>query len=379
MPEAAIEADVFVLGAGPAGSCAALNLAPLHRTVLVDRAAAGGGRLVESLPGVAGRLLADMGLLESFLAQGHGRWQVKRSVWEGPEAVDVDLLRDPDGLGWHLDRRRFGAWLRDVAVERGTRLIEGAPLEAACRDGDGWRVVLPSATVRARVVIDAGGRAAPLAARLGARRRRTDRLVCGWVEGVDHGPHRRRSPGVTYLEAVEDGWWYTAGLPDGRRLVAFHTDGDLGSATVAKDGATLLSSVPPGVRGLLEDAGFVPGPAHGLDSAHSAVLEPCTGPGWAAVGDAALSFDPVSSQGLLNALVTGLAAAEATDRHLSGAGDAFTAYESMVAAAWHRYQEQLQASYGAAGRRRPSPFWDRRRAGETESDYPMHVVRDHCH
>jgi flavin-dependent dehydrogenase len=41
--------------------------------------------------------------------------------------------------------------------------------------------------------------------------------------------------------------------------------------------------------------------------------EPCAGEGFLAAGDAALALDPLASQGLLNALFTGLAAAEAAD------------------------------------------------------------------
>ena len=367
MPDVDVDVDVVVVGAGPAGSCAALNLAPFHRTVVVDRQAVAGARLVESLPPVAGRLLADMGLLDSFLAEDHDRWQVKRSVWERPEPVEVDLLRDPDGLGWHLDRRRFGAWLRAVAVSRGATMLVPATVDAIGREGGGWRVDLATAsgpvTLRVRAVVDAGGRRAPLAARLGVRRRRTDRLVCGWVEGRDSGSGGAgRSPGVTYVEAAPDGWWYTAGLADGRRLLAFHTDSDLEAAAIARDGPGLRAAARMrlGLASLLDDAGFTPGPVCGFDAAHSAVLDPCAGPGWLAAGDAALSFDPVSSRGLLNALVTGLAGAEAVDRHLAGAGDAFADYESMVAGVWHRYQAELTDCYRSVTRWPTSPFWGRR-------------------
>ena len=299
---------------------------------------------------MAGPLLADMGLLDSFLAEGHGRWQVKRSVWERPEPVEADLLRDPDGLGWQLDRRRFGAWLRQVAVARGAAVLVPATVDAISREGGGWRVDLETASgpapVRARVVIDAGGRSAPLAARLGARRRRTDRLVCGWVEGHDRRPGRpgrHGSPGTTYLEAVPGGWWYTAGLPDGRRLVAFHTDNDLDEAAIARHGLGLGAAARAvgGLSSVLDDAGFEAGAACGFSAAHSAALDPCAGPGWVAAGDAALSFDPVSSQGLLNALVTGLAAAEGANRHLAGAAEPFAEYQSMVARAWRQYQDEL--------------------------------------
>lgn len=76
--------------------------------------------------------------------------------------------------------------------------------------GVGWRVGLTAPAgpmdVLAAVLVDAAGRSAPLAARLGARRRRLDRLVCGWIEGIDRrevtSAARR---GETLLEAVPDG------------------------------------------------------------------------------------------------------------------------------------------------------------------------------
>src|SRR5207237_2423171 len=119
--------------------------------------------------------------------------------------------RDPDGLGWQLDRRRFSSWLQEVAISRGAKLFAPAEVTAVTRMGDGWRVSLSASSgnvdLCCRVILDAAGRAAPLATRVGARRRRLDRLVCGWVEGNDCLPP---GAGVTFVEAVEDGWWYTA-------------------------------------------------------------------------------------------------------------------------------------------------------------------------
>ena len=63
-----------------------------------------------------------------------------------------------------------------------------------------------------------------------------------------------------------------------------------------------------------------------------------------------MSFDPLSSQGLFNALYTGLAAAEAADRHLSGAADALTDYERAIADIWSAYRAQLVHWYGAETR-----------------------------
>lgn len=48
-----------------------------------------------------------------------------------------------------------------------------------------------------------------------------------------------------------------------------------------------------------------------VSPASGAWLDPVCGEGWIACGDAALAFDPLSSQGLLGALASGVAAARA--------------------------------------------------------------------
>jgi flavin-dependent dehydrogenase len=216
--------------------------------------------------------------------------------------------------------------------------------------------------VTARFLIDAGGRAAPLARQLGAKRRKHDRLVCGWIHGRSSGAN-----GLTFVEAVEDGWWYSAPLPNGRRVLAFHTDADLASpdltsAGIARDRDAMLRHVASAthLRALLSAVNFTPDQRSGFTAAHSAQLVPCTGEGWLATGDAALSFDPLSSLGLFNALYTGLAAAEAADRFLSGAADALTDYDGAIADIWNTYAERLAVWYGTETRWADRPFWRRR-------------------
>ena len=174
-----IRADVLIFGAGPAGAVAALNLAPTWRVILVERKAQAVRRIGEALPPAARRLLTDMGLFDAFLAEGHVPCYGNRAVWGNADPVEADFTRDPDGPGWHLDRARFDGWLRRAAIACGARILTPARLVTIQRIGEGWRAQL--ATVRGQVdvaagfAIDAGGRAAPLARRLGAQRRATDR------------------------------------------------------------------------------------------------------------------------------------------------------------------------------------------------------------
>jgi flavin-dependent dehydrogenase len=355
--------DVLIVGGGPAGATAALNLAPLRTVAVVERNAEPSPRIGESLPAAARRLFRDMGLLESFLAESHAPCYGQRSVWGDPQPRELDALRDPDGHGWHLDRVRFERWLRDAAVARGAEFLAPATVERIERDGDGWRVDVASGggvvAMRAKIVIDAAGRAAPIARRLGAKIRVDDRLACGWLYGRDSGSGGR---GLTYVEATGDGWWYTAPIPDGRRVLAFHTDADLPAIRIARDRHALLAAVATTAElaSMLAASGFVAEETSGFTTAHSATLDPCAGDAWLTAGDAALAFDPLSSQGLLNALFTGLAAAETTDSHLHGDAHALPRYRATIADIATTYRQHLTQWYGLERRWPDAPFWKRR-------------------
>lgn len=359
----AFEADALIVGAGTAGCATAINLAPFRRVLLVERRASVAPRVGESLVPAARRMLSDMGLWESFVAERHEPWYGNRAVWGGATPLEVDFMRDPDGHGWHLDRARFDQWLRDAAKARGAGIIAPASIDKLTHDGKRWRMQLHTAAgqfeASANLIIDAGGRAAPVARKLGARVQASDRLICAWLSGRDERVSNR---GLTYVEAVEDGWWYTASIPDGQRILAFYTDADLPAAHVVSKRGGLLerAAIAVELSTLLDAAGFVPEDKSHTTAAHSATLEPCAQESWLAVGDAAISFDPLSSQGLLNALFTGLAAAEAAARYLNGEAHSLSGYRQIVRGIADAYRQHLTSFYATEQRWPESPFWQRR-------------------
>jgi flavin-dependent dehydrogenase len=86
--------------------------------------------------------------------------------------------------------------------------------------------------------------------------------------------------------------------------------------------------------------------------AGSARLDRAGGEGWLAIGDAAMSFDPISSHGLLTALSTGLAAGETS----------LEEYQAFVDTTWRGYARVREACYASEQRWADAPFWRRRRA-----------------
>ena len=96
---------------------------------------------------------------------------------------------------------------------------------------------------------------------------------------------------------------------------------------------------------------------HGYTAANSAVTQPTVGNAWLTVGDAALSFDPLSSQGIFNALYTGLAAAESACRFLQGEISNFAEYQQQLESIRDAYERHLQEWYRSEQRWSEEEFW----------------------
>jgi flavin-dependent dehydrogenase len=306
-----------------------------------------------------------MHLEQAFLTHGHTPCHVTRSSWGGAEVIEQDALRNLDGHGWHLDRDRFDAWLAGVAAERGAALLTHTRLLGVQREAHPqarWQMDLERMgkplRVQAELLIDASGRDGALAKYVGSKRQAAGKLVCGWLFGHDSGA----AAGISELHAEAEGWWYSSSSPGRRRLLAFYTDADLPAARAAHSAHGLLARFAkvPQLQRRLTEQGFRTDGEHGFCAAHGATLDQPWGEGWLAVGDAALAFDPLSSQGLFNALYTGLAGAEAAHRHLQGEAGALADYGGELKRVRQAYSEHLDAWYRQENRWPESVFWQRR-------------------
>jgi flavin-dependent dehydrogenase len=356
--------DVAVVGAGPAGAATAITLRRHGVSVaLIDREAEPRPRIGESLPGAARKALRDLGVLAAVDAAPHRPDLGVLSCWGAAELVVRDAFLDPHGLGWRLDRAAFEAMLRARAAEAGAAPLFGAPVTHVRRlgVGAGWELALRDRpAIQARFLV-ASGRQARIARLAGAQLAAHDQLVCRYVR-LPPRDAPGRLDGFHLVEAAAEGWWYVAALPDGRRIVAFHTDRDLLAARLSRtaDGfAELLGRTSYAA----EFAGWRPGmaaPTIASESARSQVLEPVRGADWAAVGDAAIGFDPLSSYGLLHALEGGLRIGKAVASHLAGGCADLEAHRERTARIAQDYAADKAAYYAMEPRFRGEPFWARR-------------------
>lgn len=347
---------ILILGDGMCGNATALSLqAAGHEVSLVGRGKpVSRSGIGEHLAPQALSSLHALGLERLLADPAHLRSPGIIGSWMGFE-FSTAYAFSLGGDGFNLDRRVFDGQLRRAADDRGIRRLRG-PLGEICRTSRGWRVHLPSApdgTAEVDLLVDASGRSAALGRRLGARRSFLDDLIA--VSGRFVGPEEGDARLI--VESGTDGWWYCVRQTGARYVAVFLT----GATDLAAAGSARKSSW----RARLSTTKFGRALGDPLDpiietwDARSMVLWPQAGPGWIAVGDAAMAFDALSAAGMTKAL----ADATALARHLSTTDleqDGFARLVEERRARWRNYIIGLQQTYASPSREN-HPWWVGRR------------------
>lgn len=356
-----VEADVVVVGAGPAGCAAALELRQSGcRVVVVDATSnPGPSRIGECLPAAANRLLRKLGVWQQFIDDGHLPCHARTSRW-GAAVHTQDAIADLDGAAWLLDRNRFDQQLRSATRASGVQFLSRARVASVTRHEDRWLMELATgsgASISARVLIDAAGAASRLSESSGLARLSTDRLVCAWTRLSRSRP----GPALTYVETSPHGWWYTAPVPGGHRVVAFHTDSDVARQHKVRSNLIALAHTCATLREQATDSDWRSAEPIRICRASSARLPSPVGPNRVTVGDASMTFDPISGQGLFHALYSGLYGGRAALGWLNGDARPADRFAAELESIWKTYRVRHIASYQQEPRWPEEPFWKRRR------------------
>jgi flavin-dependent dehydrogenase len=308
--DSAGDPDVLIIGGGPAGCATAIAS---RRAGLRVRLVARRDRREERpgealLPGTE-PLLRQLGLDRPVLAAGFLRHRGHWVEWSGERRFEP-FGEDAGGpwLGFQAWRASFDAILQAEARRAGVVVEESSAAAPIVENGRVVGAVTGGRAVRTQVVVDASGTGRWLARHLQlAVVEASPRLVawCGYVEG--ECPRHDECPtiaadagGWTWLARVRSGLYQWIRMPfDGRRP--------------AHDW------LPPDFAGLSPT-----GRPRGADATWRHVPA-SAGDGYFLVGDAAIMLDPLSSHGVLKALMSGILTGDLTARMLRGGLDAVTA------------------------------------------------------
>ena len=343
--------DALVVGAGPAGSIAALVLARGGaRVALVDKAAFPRDKACGDLVGPRGlQLLDDLDIrlppsldVEDMEVVGPSGRRVRLPCFEG--------LTYP-GHAAAVTRTVFDAALRDAALDAGALAFEGRVDEPADHPGrlDGFTTDRGDA-LRADFVIGADGAASRVASAAGlvdANRVLWGFAVRAYVDQPVELPVIVLWERTPWRAFPGYGWIFPG--PDGRANVGI----GIGTLADRPAGAEAVRALPDflghlGALGLLDLAARTSGrPLGGWLKMGMVGTAPARGR-VLLVGDAAGLVNPLQGEGIAQAMGSGRAAAEAV---LTGGADAAARYRRALAAAHLPYQRITAAAHlGLVGR-----------------------------
>jgi flavin-dependent dehydrogenase len=360
--------DILVVGAGVAGSITGLVLSRLgYQVAVIERKPPGSHKIGECLPPRGLECLRMLDLEQAFLADNHLDMQGYSVSWDNDGVYERNFLTTPFGCGWLLNRERFDRMIRHAAQQSGCRyywqtslhrLDSNATQPAAdkcwqvlCSTDDKYIEFCPKA------IVDASGRSRSVARRMGSRSRRVDSLVA-CVSRVLHNNPDNSIPRDVLIESDKNGWWYSAPYSDQYSTLSYFTDGDM---PLPENAMELLawSKQAPQMKQRLKGARTPEQEQLIRTAAYSSALDNCTGARWIAVGDAACSFDPLSSYGIASAIGSGYYGGVALAEELKGKCGQLAVYQSLMQRTFLDFLELRNTEYQRVNQH-DSPFWQRR-------------------
>lgn len=361
-PLETITTDICIIGGGPGGCAAALQLAKHGiRSTLIERATfprdkvcgdALSGKVMRTLeridPALAARVNTDARRMPS--------WGVT-FVAPGGKALRVPFSRETgigEAPGAILPRMDFDTILFDAVKHNGrVQVLEGVQAKNYERTADGWRIDLhgngPERSRRAhcKLILAADGANSPFARHVAGLPMDPKHHAAGvraYYRGIQ-GLDPQGFIELHFLKELVPGYLWIFPLPDGRANVGLGLRSDHVRERRLDLKAELLRlvSTHPTLKDRFATA-ELEGNVQGLGLPLASKRHPLSGEGYMLIGDAGHLIDPFTGEGISHAMISGVHAADvATEALKAGRTDAsfLKSYDERV---WKRLSKELTIS-----------------------------------
>ena len=360
-----IRTDICILGGGPGGCAAAIQLAKhgMH-ALLIEKATFPRDKVCgDALSGKVMRTLErlDMEVAAQVKRDGHAMpsWGVTFVAPSG-RSLRVPFSRETglgEAPGVILPRLRFDDLLfQRTKKAQGVTILEGTAAKAFERDADGWVLTLSDgpqgsdngpSSIHCRLIIDASGANSPFArhvAKLHLEPRHHAAGVRAYYRGVkDLDPQGFIE--LIFLKDLLPGYLWVFPLPDGRANVGLGLRSDVVKSRRV-DLRTLMTKLlaeHPQLRDRFAGA-TLEGGIQGMGLPLASKRRKLSGDGYLLVGDAGHLIDPFTGEGISHAMISGVYAADVAHDAIMEQNLCAARLHTYDARVWRRLGKELAIS-----------------------------------
>lgn len=360
--------DVLIVGGGPAGASTTLSLLNYSnlKVTIVEQSDFSRTRVGEHVSASIFNLLDYMKIKKAdFEPDSFIPVYATKAYWGSNQANSTHSIFTTEDSTYQLDREKFDLKLIEVASERGASIFPRSKcIEFKQLEDKTWQVLVNHPeqgkfTICAKYLVDASGRTGNVCRQVGAPSQKYDSLM---GIGLFFERNKESLPFEQTMEAAENGWWYAACLPDNKMVITFFTDADIISQheihtlNAWKEILQKTHHIKQFLQGViaLSEKPWV-------RNAQTQISNSTQIDRFIAIGDAAVSFDPISSMGIGFSISSACHAATHIRKELANESPANEIFQQDILRNFSQYLQLRKQFYQQEKRWASSLFWKRRR------------------
>ncbi len=361
----AFDADVIIIGGGPAGAALGTMLARNgNRALIIEKDIHPRDHVGESLTPSTNLVFEKIGFLDKlndagFIHKPGTGWNAPRSpLWK---FIEVGLFEFPlEGSAqpytYNVERDVMDTMLLRHAHENGAKVLQGIRVKRVLFEdgravgvrataGDGWERDL-----YAKYVVDATGRRCLLGTQLGLKRKDPNFnqfCIYSWFRGVKEPPARNTGFTLFYFLGLYQAWsWHIPLRNDVCSMGVVVNKDDFQKTGVSYE--EFFDSLVARNRTFtdaMQNAERIR--PWWIEGDYSYTIDRFAGPGWLLIGDALRFVDPIFSSGVDVALFSALYAYETITETLRSGdeGKTFAAYQARLETGVDVWYELIASFY----------------------------------